>query len=137
MKLVVFVIIMERVSKGEIPGVVEGSVSVKVSQRKSIQKESRGNYRVPGRKPFLMALIVLAVLGVAVYCRVSYVQAVEAAYEEQEQQLEALIEEEEKRSQELIEYEARMDTDEFIAEIAESRLGLVHKGEVIFRSTQE
>ena len=119
------------------PGVVEGSVSVKVSQKKRMQKKYKGSHRVPGRKPFLMALIVLAVLGVAFYCRVSYVQTVEAAYEEQERQLEALIEEEEKRSEELIEYEARMNTDEFIAEIAESRLGLVHKGEVIFRSTQE
>ncbi len=84
-----------------------------------------------------MALVVLAVLGAAVYCRVSYVQAVEAAYEEQERQLEALIQEEEQRSRELEEYEKRMDTPEFIAEIAESRLGLIHQGEVIFRNTQE
>ena len=84
-----------------------------------------------------MALIVLFILGAAVIGRISYVGAVEAAYKEQEQQLEALIQEEQQRSRELLEYEEYMKTTEFIAEIAESRLGLVHQGEVIFRGTQE
>lgn len=112
-------------------------MSVKVSRRRTTQQKHRNRYGASGKKPFVMALIVLAVLGVAVYCRISYVQAVQATYEEQEQQLEALIQEEQRRSKALEEYETYMDTEEFIAEIAESRLGLVHQGEVIFRSTQE
>lgn len=112
-------------------------MSVKMSRRRSTEQEYRNRRRVSGRKPFLMALIVLAVLGVAVYCRISYVQAVQATYEAQEKQLEELIQEEEQRSRELAEYEEYMNTEEFIAEIAETRLGLIHKGEVIFRSTQE
>lgn len=112
-------------------------MSVKMSRRRSTEQKYRNRRRVSGRKPFLMALIVLAVLGVAVYCRISYVQAVQATYEAQEKQLEELIQEEEQRSRELAEYEEYMNTEEFIAEIAETRLGLIHKGEVIFRSTQE
>ena len=108
-----------------------------MSQRRSTKPEYRRYARVSGKKPFVMALIVLFILGAAVFCRISYVRAVEAAYEEQEQQLEALIQEEQQRSRELEEYEEYMNTTEFIAEIAESRLGLVHQGEVIFRSTQE
>ncbi len=108
-----------------------------MSRRRSAEPEYRRYSRVSGKKPFVMALIVLFILGVAVIGRISYVGAVEAVYEEQERQLEALIQEEQQRSRELLEYEEYMKTTEFIAEIAESRLGLVHQGEVIFRGTQE
>lgn len=109
----------------------------KSSQRRKQEREYGYHRFVSGKKPFCMALIVVAVLGVFVYCRVTYVQAVESSYEEQERQLQQQIEEQERRSQELADYEAYMDTMEFIEDMAESRLGMIHKGEVIFRSTQE
>ncbi len=99
----------------------------------AIQQDRMIRY-VSGKKPFAVALVLLAVFAVCVGSRISYVQARASAYVEQEKQLEQNIAEERARSEALIEYEEYMKTPEFIEEIAEERLGLVHDGDIIFKS---
>lgn len=55
-------------------------------------------------------------------------------YKIQEARLEAQIAEEEARAQELAELEVRIDTDEYVIEIAKDKLGLVFPDELYFES---
>jgi cell division protein DivIC len=54
------------------------------------------------------------------------------AYREQEAELEAQIEEEKERSKEIEEYTQYVQSDEYIKDVAEEKLGLVDPNEVIF-----
>ncbi len=58
-------------------------------------------------------------------------------YLAREEELKRAIEDEEKRTTELQEYEKYTKTKKFAEEIAESKLGLVHDGEVIFKPDEE
>lgn len=54
-------------------------------------------------------------------------------YLAKEESLEAQLEEEKERAKELEDYEEYTKTDKFIEDMAKSRLGLVHKNEIIFK----
>jgi len=59
------------------------------------------------------------------------------AYKAQEEELAAQIKEEEKRSEEVKEYEKYVQTDEYIKETAEDKLGLVNPNEIIFKPSNK
>ncbi len=63
-------------------------------------------------------------------------QAKNAQYKAQEEELQAQIKEEEKRSEEVKEYEEYVKTDDYIKETAEQKLGLVDPNEIIFKPSR-
>ena len=73
---------------------------------------------------------VLAVGAVKLYAKNN-------AYKAQEEELAAQIKEEEKRSEEVKEYEKYVQTDEYIKETAEDKLGLVNPNEIIFKPSNK
>ncbi len=58
-------------------------------------------------------------------------------YLSREEELTKEIEKEKERTGELQEYEKYTKTKKYVEEVAESRLGLVHDGEVIFKPDRE
>lgn len=63
-------------------------------------------------------------------------QAKNAQYKAQEEELQAQIKEEEKRSEEVKEYEEYVKTDDYIKETAKQKLGLVDPNEIIFKPSR-
>lgn len=59
------------------------------------------------------------------------------SYLSREEELNKEIASEEKRTEELEQYEKYTKTKKFVEEVAESKLGLVHDGEVIFKPEEE
>ncbi len=55
------------------------------------------------------------------------------SYISREEELNKEIESEKKRTEELAEYEKYTKTKKYVEEVAESKLGLVHDGEVIYK----
>lgn len=58
-------------------------------------------------------------------------------YEKTKASLQEQIDAEESRTQELEEYSKYTQTDEYVEKVAREKLGLVKKGEIIFRNTGE
>lgn len=56
-------------------------------------------------------------------------------YTARKEELEAQISSEEKRAEELEEYAKYTQTDEYVEKVAREKLGLVKKGEILFRSS--
>ncbi|MCR4589634.1 MAG: septum formation initiator family protein [Lachnospiraceae bacterium] len=81
--------------------------------------------------------IVVGMLLVAVSIDGMRLQDKYNTYLSREEELTREIENEKKRTAELQEYEKYTKTKKFAEEIAESKLGLVHDGEVIFKPDEE
>lgn len=58
-------------------------------------------------------------------------------YLAKEEELTREIENEKERSADLVEYEKYTKTKKYVEEVAESKLGLVHDGEVVFKPEDE
>lgn len=54
-------------------------------------------------------------------------------YKQQEAELEAQIKEQEERTEEIKEFEEYVQTDEYIKDVAEEKLGLVDPDEILFK----
>lgn len=81
-----------------------------------------------------VGLVVLAVFAVLMIKSFDLRKKV-AEYETTQTKLEEQIAKEEARTKELIEYEKFTKTDRYVEEIAKEKLGLVHEGEIIFKSS--
>ena len=79
-----------------------------------------------------VTLIVLALIGVMSVQIVNLYQKDQQLIA-QEKLLQKLMETELSRQQEIEEYEAYTKTQEYVEEIAKSKLGLVYKDEIIFK----
>jgi cell division protein DivIC len=84
---------------------------------------------------FLVSLVVVMIL-----CMVS-VKCVELkekqeAYQTRKEELQAQIEDEQARTEELVALKKYVQTDSYAEEVAEEKLGLVHKDEIIFKVTK-
>ena len=83
-----------------------------------------------------VTLIVLALIGVMSVQIVNLYQKDQQLIA-QEKLLQKQMETELSRQQEIEEYEAYTKTQEYVEEIAKSKLGLVYKDEIIFKETEE
>ena len=83
------------------------------------------------KKSVLMICTVLVFLSGVLAVGAVKLYAKNNAYKAQEEELAAQIKEEEKRSEEVKEYEKYVQTDEYIKETAEDKLGLVNPNEII------
>lgn len=102
--------------------------------RKRSRRRSRG-VRHHRRSIFLICMVLVFLSGALMFGSVK-LQAKNAQYKEQEEELTAQIEEEQKRAEEVKEFEEYVKTDEYIKETAEDKLDLVDPNEVIFRPAQ-
>lgn len=105
------------------------------SRRKTAYR--RDSHFISGKKPFVLALILLCVLAVCVFARAAHVRTIERNYIEQEAQLDQNIAAEESRQAELEAHEQFMKTDEFVEQVAEENLGLVHEDDIIFKGSKK
>lgn len=85
------------------------------------------------KRSVLIISAVILLLAAVVSVDSMTLRAKEKSYQAQEMELQQQIEEEKARSEEIDELEKYVGTDEYVEEIAREKLGLVHKGEIIFK----
>ena len=56
-------------------------------------------------------------------------------YEAQEDKLETQLEDEQTRQEEISDYQEYVGTDEYVEDVARAKLGLVNKGEIVFKES--
>ena len=81
----------------------------------------------------LIAVFVLGVMSVQLY----NLYRTDAAYAKKERELEADLSAQQDRQEELSNYEAYTRAEEYMEGIAKSKLGMVHKNEIIFRESDD
>lgn len=100
------------------------------------QKRKRASRLRRYKRSILMICTVLVCLSGVLAVSSFRLQAKNAQYKAQEEELEAQIKEEEKRSEEVEEFEEYVKTDDYIKETAEQKLGLVDPNEIIFKPSR-
>lgn len=88
------------------------------------------------KRSILMVCMVLVFLSGALAISSMSLNAKNAEYKAQEEELQAQIEKEEQRSEEIDEFEDYVKTDDYIKETAEDKLGLVDPDEIIFKPSK-
>lgn len=81
----------------------------------------------------IIVIILLVVLGV----RCIQLYAKDLSYQQKEDSLNAQLESEQQRSEEIEDYKTYSQTDDYVIDIARNKLGLVFKGEKIFRQADK
>ena len=106
-----------------------GSTTKKRRRRIRQEKVYRHSHRVS----IVLVIVVLLVLGGVLWGNSTTLRARYQAYQQQIAELQAQIEFQERRADEIEEYAEFVQSDEFIRQIAEEKLGLVNPNEIIFR----
>lgn len=83
-----------------------------------------------------MICMVLVILSGVLAVSSVKLNAKNAQYKAQEEELEAQIRKEEQRAEEVKEFEEYVKTDDYIRDTAEEKLDLVDPGEILFRPAQ-
>lgn len=94
------------------------------------RKKSR---RKDNLKGMMGICAVVAVLLISLSVQSSSIKQKNAGYAKQEEQLKKQIAAEEERTKEIQDMEEYMQTDEYVAEVARDKLGLVYDDETIFK----
>lgn len=81
----------------------------------------------------LIAVFVLVVMSV----QMVNLYRTDSAYAKKERELEAELSAQKDRQEELENYEAYTHTQEYMEGVAKSKLGMVHKNEIIFRENKD
>lgn len=112
-----------------------------MSRKRRVQKESGRTktsdsvLRRHKRSVVIVSFIVIMLAGMLGFHSIE-LYAKNQTYKAQEAELQAQIEEEEQRTEEIEEYQAYVQSDEYIKDIAEEKLGLVDPNEIIFQSEE-
>ena len=96
---------------------------------KQMQRRSKRQRRFD----FALVLSVLVVLMVLVMVSGRDLQKKQDVYAAQKAELEIQIAEQEERAQELEQLKKYVQTDSYVEEIAQDKLGLVHSDEILFK----
>ncbi len=103
-------------------------------------RRKRSRRRRGGRRASSQTISVLSICAVVVLLIVMVsvssitLQAKDKSLAAQETELKEQIETEKARSEEIDELEEYVSTDEYIESVAKEKLGLVHEGEIVFKS---
>lgn len=111
---------------------------MRVIWRKRGTTMSRRRYR-KGKQSRLgefFVCMVVAFLIVIVFVRCIDLQAKNREYTERQEELQAQIQEQELQAEKLEELRKYVQTDSYVEEVAEEKLGLVREGEIIFKTQQ-
>lgn len=97
---------------------------------------SKRSGRRTSRRDFSVLGVYMVVLLLAVILSVNSVtlKAKDKVCAVQEEELQGQIKEEKARAKEIKDLEEYVGTDEYIEKIAKEKLGLVHEGEIVFKS---
>lgn len=87
------------------------------------------------RSVMLISMIMILLVCVLTFHAVT-LQAKSNDYKQQEAELMAQIHEQKDRAEEVKEYSEYVQTDEYIKEVAEEKLGLVDPNEIIFKAAE-
>lgn len=93
----------------------------------------RGRRRQNKLGMFLVSVVVLMMLLVVSINSIELKQK-QAEYAERQQQLQAEIDAEHDRTEEIEEFKKYTQTKAYVEEVAKEKLGLVHEGEIIFKT---
>lgn len=96
-------------------------------------KKRRKSRRKGNLKGMMGICAVVAVLLISLSVQSGSIKQKNAGYAQQQAQLKKQIEAEEKRTKEIQDMEEYMQTDEYVAEVARDKLGLVYDDETIFK----
>lgn len=97
-----------------------------MSATKRVRKSSNRAGKICISMILIAFVVVMSVQIIKVYQK-------DQEYAERQAELEAQLEEETARQQELEEYEAYTKSDEYIEDVAKSKLGLAYDNEIIFK----
>lgn len=86
------------------------------------------------KKSVLAVSFVILLLAAVLWIDGISLREKDKTYQAQEAELKKQIEEEQERSAEIDELEQYVGTDEYVEEVAKDKLGLVNKGEIIFKA---
>ena len=111
-----------------------------MNRKKRSGNGARKKRRKPGlrrykRSILMICAVLICLTGVLAVSSVR-LQAKNAEYKAQEEELAAQIKEEEQRAEEVEEFEEYVKTDDYIKETAEDRLNLVDPNEIIFKPSE-
>ncbi len=81
----------------------------------------------------LIAIFVIGIMSAQLY----NLYRTDAAYSRKELELDADLSAQKDRQEELKNYEAYTQTEEYMEGVAKSKLGMVHKNEIIFRERDD
>lgn len=85
------------------------------------------------RKSVMLIGLVLILLAVVLGVNSIHLRSKNENYKQQEAELKAQIEEQEERAEEIKEFEEYVETEDYIKEVAEDKLGLVDPDEILFK----
>lgn len=96
---------------------------------------SRRSFKGKKQNRFGMFLVTIVVLMLLVVVSINCIQLKQkqASYQARVEELQAQITSEQERSEELEELKKYTQTNAYIEEVAKDKLGLVHKGEIVFK----
>ena len=97
---------------------------------------SRRRYRGRRQNRSGMFLVSTVVIVLMLMVSIKCVELKEKQYVVRQEELKQQIADEEARAEELEELKKYVQTDSYVEEIAEEKLGLVHNGEIIFKTTK-
>ena len=113
---------------------MEFPLSRKTAERMSgVRKKKKAHKKTNRVLVTLIAVFVLGVMSVQIY----NLYRTDSAYARRERELEADLSAQKDRQEELSNYEAYTKTEEYMEGIAKSKLGMVHKNEIIFRESDD
>ena len=99
------------------------------------KKRRRG--RIGGNLKGMVAIsAVVAVLLISLSVQSNTLKQKNAVYAKQQSQLEKQIDTEKEKTKEIQDMEDYMQTDEYVAEVARDKLGLVYGDEILFKPEQ-
>lgn len=107
----------------------------RTTDRRHMDRRKSANLRKYKRSILMICTVLVFLTGVLAVGAVK-LHAKNSEYKAQEEELDAQIKAEEKRAEEVKEYEAYVQTDEYIKETAEDKLGLVNPNEIIFKPSK-
>ena len=111
---------------------------MKTKQQSAVREKDRkknARLRQHKRSVLLICMILVALSGVLAVSSIR-LNAKNAQYKAEEEELERQIKEEEQRAKEVEEFEEYVKTDDYIKATAEEKLGLVDPNEIVFKPAE-
>lgn len=101
-----------------------------MAEKKKRKKRYRRKQNSTG-KVWISVIVMTLLLVMSV--QIARLQDKDQAYAEQEANLESQLKSEQDRSEDIKDYEEYTKTDQFVEDMAKSKLGLVYKDEILFK----
>lgn len=109
----------------------------RISQKKRNRQDIRESEKKSGKKPLMLAILVLVILAAATNARITVLKEKESSNNIKIEQIRQAIASEEQRQQYLEDYADYIKSKDFIIDMAREKLGLVFENEIIFQPKGE